>query len=420
MKKISMIFLTMLTFALSAETRILCTTQPMMILTKAVIRRVPGIKVEQMIASSAGCPHDYALTPGDMKKLATADVIIMNGLGMESFLEKARPHLKSGVLLIDSSKGVKGVLDTLEEDHEHGKHCDKKHKHDHHCEHGKNEHLFAGPSTAAQVVEVIGERLAARDVKNTAIYLANASAYASALKKIAGDYEAFGRKIPEGKRDIAVQHGIFDYAAANAGLKVRVYLQKHTGVEPSAAEIRQLISKLQKEKVALIIAEKGYPDKITKLISGAVKIPVVTLDQSVETESVLCKMTHQLCPNCAHSVSFEHVFVVQDEVHILDDINASIPRGECTAIVGPNGAGKTTMVLVLLNEVSYKGNVCFHGYAGVRPRVGYVPQSLSFDRGMPLTVLEFMASYHQKITLCLGIGKKLRDKLARIESICKE
>ena len=122
-------------------------------------------------------------------------------------------------------------------------------------------------------------------------------------------------------------------------------------------------------------------------------------------------MTHQLCPNCAHSVSFEHVFVIQDGVHILDDINASIPRGECTAIVGPNGAGKTTMVLVLLNEVSYRGNVCFHGYAGSRPRVGYVPQSLSFDRGMPLTVLEFMAAFHQKMPLCFGIGKKLREKL---------
>jgi len=122
-------------------------------------------------------------------------------------------------------------------------------------------------------------------------------------------------------------------------------------------------------------------------------------------------MTHPLCPNCAHSVSFEHVFVIQDGVHILDDINASIPRGECTAIVGPNGAGKTTMVLVLLDEVPFSGKVTFHGYAGTRPRVGYVPQSLSFDRGMPLTVLEFMAAFHQKRPLCFGIKQTLRDIL---------
>lgn len=122
-------------------------------------------------------------------------------------------------------------------------------------------------------------------------------------------------------------------------------------------------------------------------------------------------MTHPLCPNCAHSVSFEHVYVEHDGVRILDDINASIPRGECTAIVGPNGAGKTTMVLVLLNEISFRGKVTFHGYTEQRPKVGYVPQSLSFDRGMPLTVLEFMAAFHQKKPLCFGITRKQRETL---------
>ena len=130
MKKISLIFLTMLAFGIYAETKILCTTQPMMILTKAAARRASGIRLEQMIPSSAGCPHDYALTPGDMKKLTTADVIVLNGLGMENFLEKAKPRLKRGIVLIDSSKGVKGVLDSAEEEHEH------KHGHDHKQDHG--------------------------------------------------------------------------------------------------------------------------------------------------------------------------------------------------------------------------------------------------------------------------------------------
>ena len=125
-------------------------------------------------------------------------------------------------------------------------------------------------------------------------------------------------------------------------------------------------------------------------------------------------MSHQFCPHCAHSISFEHVSVESDGVSILSDINASIPRGGCTAIVGPNGAGKTTLVLTLLDEIPYQGIIRFHGYDSERPRFGYVPQALSFDRGMPLTVLEFMAAFHQKRPLCFGIPKALRAELTEL------
>ena len=125
-------------------------------------------------------------------------------------------------------------------------------------------------------------------------------------------------------------------------------------------------------------------------------------------------MSHQFCPHCAHSVSFEHVSVESDGVSILSDINASIPRGGCTAIVGPNGAGKTTLVLTLLDEIPYQGIIRFHGYDSERPRFGYVPQALSFDRGMPLTVLEFMAAFHRKRPLCFGIPKALRAELTEL------
>ena len=76
--------LTGLTFSLAAETDILCTTLPVTALTNAVVQNVPGFKVTRMLSSTIGCPHDYALTPQDMRKLAKADVIVVNGLGMEA------------------------------------------------------------------------------------------------------------------------------------------------------------------------------------------------------------------------------------------------------------------------------------------------------------------------------------------------
>ena len=112
---------------------------------------------------------------------------------------------------------------------------------------------------------------------------------------------------------------------------------------------------------------------------------------------------------CVNAVVFRNVSVGSNDVKILQDINAVIPHAGCTAIVGPNGAGKTTLVLALLNETDYTGTIDF--CSNRRPRIGYVPQQLAFDRGMPLTVMEFIAAFHQKLPLCFGIRNDLKKKL---------
>ena len=269
MKRIIVILLAMLGIAVHAETKVLCTTTPMTILTKAVLHRIHGYKVEQMISSSLGCPHDYVMTPDDMRKLSSADVIILNGLGMEDFLDKSVSRLKKGAVMLDTSKANKDVLEYLE---------DENHKHDANCKHAKNEHLFASPDTAGKIVQYIAQFFMDRDPKNAAKYLANAERYSSELQTIYREYDKFGYRIPDEKRNIAVQHGIFDYMARSAKLNVKAYIQKHAGAEPSAAEIKNLIGKLKKDKVVLILAEKGYPDRVTKLISLETGIPVLTLD----------------------------------------------------------------------------------------------------------------------------------------------
>ncbi|MBQ9770372.1 MAG: metal ABC transporter ATP-binding protein [Lentisphaeria bacterium] len=110
-----------------------------------------------------------------------------------------------------------------------------------------------------------------------------------------------------------------------------------------------------------------------------------------------------------NAVVFRDVSVGNNDVKILQNVNAVIPHAGCTAIVGPNGAGKTTLVLALLNETDYTGTIEF--CSNRRPRIGYVPQHLAFDRGMPLTVLEFIAAFHQKLPLCFGIRKELKKRL---------
>lgn len=265
-----------------AEVNILCTTTPVTLLTKSVIDGIKGYKVTTMLPSAVGCPHDYALTPQDMRKLAKADVIVINGLGMEDFLEGAIPRVNRKAFVIDSSKGVKGLLpfrDSEEECSEHG----HAHKHEHKHEHAWNEHLFAAPGTAAELVGRIAEELSVKFPEDSVKFSANAKKYQDALLNLDREYRAFGKSIPAEKRNIAVQHGIFDYLASALGLHVTEYLQPHTGSEPSAAQIREMTAHLKRHGASAILVEKNYPSKVTELVARETKIPVLTL--AVQPES---------------------------------------------------------------------------------------------------------------------------------------
>ena len=112
------------------------------------------------------------------------------------------------------------------------------------------------------------------------------------------------------------------------------------------------------------------------------------------------------------AIVFDHVSVTRNGLHILDNVNATIPRGSWTVLIGPNGAGKTTLLLALLGEVNYRGRIVLGGGKGLR--IGYVPQKLSVDRGMPFTVAEFLAMGVQKRPLWLGISRAAREEAAHL------
>lgn len=108
------------------------------------------------------------------------------------------------------------------------------------------------------------------------------------------------------------------------------------------------------------------------------------------------------------AIVFDHVSVTRSGLNILDQVNATVPRGSCTVLIGPNGAGKTTLLLALLGEVSYRGSITLGGGRGLR--IGYVPQKLVLDRGMPFTVAEFLSMGVQKRPLWLGISRDAKKQ----------
>ena len=79
--------LSLLPLSLQAASRpvhVLATTYPVWQLARPLVAGLENVRLDLLIPAATGCPHDYAPTPADLTKVATADVILMNGLGLEA------------------------------------------------------------------------------------------------------------------------------------------------------------------------------------------------------------------------------------------------------------------------------------------------------------------------------------------------
>ena len=94
---------------------------------------------------------------------------------------------------------------------------------------------------------------------------------------------------------------------------------------------------------------------------------------------------------------------------LLQDVSMHVHCGQLTVLIGQNGAGKTTLIRALLGEIPHGGTIRHLDSAGrsiPHLRTGYVPQYLSFDKEMPVTVQEFMAASFSRRPVWTGIGRK--------------
>lgn len=99
---------------------------------------------------------------------------------------------------------------------------------------------------------------------------------------------------------------------------------------------------------------------------------------------------------------------------IVKDVSLHVHCGEMIALIGPNGAGKSTILKAILGQREYDGVISFTA-PGMRhrkpPRIGYVPQSPSFDPGDPVSVADLFACCMSRRPAFLGLSRAMRDKV---------
>jgi zinc transport system substrate-binding protein len=254
--------------------RIVTTILPVTIFTLNVVGQTPGVRVEMLLPPNLGCPHDYDLTPGEMKRISQAEVIIVNGLGLEEFLGKALKQANPRARMITATEGI-AALKGQETDHQTEK-AKGASAHDHpHPETALNGHAWVSPKQAALMVKTIAEGLARVDPGRAEVYRANGKDYRQRLEKLFEEMKAVvGRS---SNKKVLTVHNSFDYLARDVGWQVVGSIQSRPGVEPSPRDMARLIKLIKKEGVTAIITEPQYSAKTAQTLAretGAAILPL--------------------------------------------------------------------------------------------------------------------------------------------------
>ncbi len=124
-----------------------------------------------------------------------------------------------------------------------------------------------------------------------------------------------------------------------------------------------------------------------------------------------------------HRVSVDHLTVRRSGRNLIEDVSLTVHCGDMVALVGPNGGGKSTLLRAMIGEIPFDGAVRFGdacGHGVTRPRIGYMPQHMQFDRQSPLTVADLLAAKGARWPVFLGLGKsqreQVRERLSLVEA----
>lgn len=226
---------------------------PMYIAALNVIGDTDGVHLQNLSEPQTGCLHDFQLTPEDMKLLSKADVFIINGGGIESFMKdvaKSYPDLT----IIEASEGI----DLLEDEGE------------------ENAHAWMSVATYEEQVNHIAEGLAAADEKHASDYQKHADAYTVKLDALKERQQKVAEKIKG--QSVILFHEAYDYVAYDYGLDVAYVLDLDEERQVSAGEVADVLAAVRDDHVKYILAEELYGKSMGDTVEKETDAKVIYLD----------------------------------------------------------------------------------------------------------------------------------------------
>lgn len=252
--------------------QIITSFYPMYVLALNVTQNVPEVEVSNLAPASTGCLHDFSLSPLHMERLAHAQVLVLSGGGMESFMDKALkgfPHLQ----VINVSEGLTFLHTNSHEIEESSS------DHEHHEENPQyeniNPHIWLSFENAIAQTTLLANKLASIDPTYTQTYKQNAQAYINKIKTLQTSAPSFE------KASVVTFHNSFSYLARDLNIKVVAELNCTESGSLSAGELAKTIDIIRRNHPSALVGEVQYSDETLHSVSKETCIPFLKIDSAV-------------------------------------------------------------------------------------------------------------------------------------------
>jgi ABC-type Zn uptake system ZnuABC Zn-binding protein ZnuA len=226
---------------------------------------VQGVGGEYVIVKNivpiGASPETFAPAPQDVATVADADLLVENGAGLETWLDRLlRDAGTRDLRIVVCAQGlpVKNL----------------------------NPHLWMDPVFAKAYVAKIREALIAVDPRHAAAYRGNAARYDRQLDDLTARIRRQIATIPPSHRYMIVFHNAWEYYNDRFGITTLGFVERNPGQEPNPQEIAQLIDLAKQHHVHGVFSEPEYSPKILHAIAQGAGIEVVEdlYDDSVGTD----------------------------------------------------------------------------------------------------------------------------------------
>jgi len=222
-------------------------------------------EVDQLLTRDAG-PHDFQITPDDVRKLAAADLFIVNGAGLEAWLDELVEKAASPELVVvDCSANIQ--VQTGPPSLNAGAT---------HNESGGNPHFWLDPLSAKAQAAAILRALQKADPANSAAYAANATAYSAELDALDAEFRAVLAPLPN--KNLVTFHDAFPYLAARYGLNYVGFVSEFPEKDPPPRQLAELVDAIRRAEVGVLFAESGYAPGLLTEIARQTGTRVTQLD----------------------------------------------------------------------------------------------------------------------------------------------
>ena len=257
---------------------------PLHIFAQNVLKGVEGVQLLNLTHPTTGCLHDYQLLASDMRTLADADAIVINGGGMEPFLD-VLAHQFPHIPVIDSSQGIELIAeeDLLDAEDDHAEeHHEEEHDHDH----GEfNAHIWLDPLNAARMVENMAAGLTPLFPGQEELIARNADDFVGRMDALDSELRDTLADLP--RRDIVTFHEAFPYFARAYGLEVVAVLALEPDEPLTPQLLKVLVERVRAHNLPPLFTEPQYDDRAARAVAQETGAKVYELDPIVTGQGQL-------------------------------------------------------------------------------------------------------------------------------------